>query len=190
VHKLTESIKDKEYRDIINSFFKDDLLKNRALKSPGSLVSHHAYPGGLIDHLLDSVELGVFVAKKYYSKKFVDFDLLKTGLFLHDIGKMYTYKNNSITKQGYWFGHTILGIELTRKQAKLVKMSKIKKDKLIHIIVSHHYRVDKSRTYDSVKPAFVESVLVNKIESLDASLEQLKHKNTPNRTFSANSNSV
>jgi len=46
---------------------------------------HHAWIGGLIEHVLSLCTLAKFTAAHYAN---IDFDLLLTGVILHDIGKI------------------------------------------------------------------------------------------------------
>ena len=51
---------------------------------PAALTVHHAYRGGLLEHVLKLTEAGDAVAAAYR----VDADLVFAGAVLHDIGKI------------------------------------------------------------------------------------------------------
>ena len=58
---------------------------DRFSRSPAGVKNHHAYPGGLLEHVVNLMEVAARIADRYPA---VDFDLVLMGAFLHDMGKI------------------------------------------------------------------------------------------------------
>src|SRR5260370_18583389 len=71
---------------LLETIFADETvaLANRPAPAPKSI--HHAWIGGLVEHVLSVCQLARVTAAHYPD---VDFDLLLTGVILHDIGNIY-----------------------------------------------------------------------------------------------------
>jgi 3'-5' exoribonuclease len=102
-------------------------------------------------------------------------DLLLTGAFLHDIGKIHelTYNRSfSYTTRGQLLGHMI--IELEMLQAKLAKFPDFPgelKTLLEHMIISHHGQYD----FGSPKlPMFPEALMLHYLDDLDSKMESMR----------------
>jgi len=55
-------------------------------QAPGAKTLHHAYRGGLLEHIVSLCRLCRPAAQNYPG---IDLDLLLTGAVLHDLGKIY-----------------------------------------------------------------------------------------------------
>jgi 3'-5' exoribonuclease len=105
----------------------------------------------------------------------VNRDLLLTGAFLHDIGKIQELAYNrafSYTTRGQLLGHMI--IELEMLQAKLAKLPDFPADLKIlleHMIISHHGQYD----FGSPKlPMFPEALMLHYLDDLDSKMEAMR----------------
>lgn len=75
---------------------------------PAAVVVHHAYRGGLLEHILKLAEVGSVLATAYDA----DVDLVVAGALLHDIGKLDELAYDCITtysRRGNLLGHITLG---------------------------------------------------------------------------------
>ena len=73
---------------------------------------HHAFLGGLLEHVLSVCQLCRATASHY---KGVDVDLLMTGAILHDIGKIDGAQLMSglrLQHQGQLLGHIVIGMQM------------------------------------------------------------------------------
>jgi 3'-5' exoribonuclease len=102
-------------------------------------------------------------------------DLLLTGAFLHDIGKIreLTYNRSfSYTTKGQLLGHMI--IELEMLQAKLALQPAFPdelKTMIEHLIISHHGQYD----FGSPKlPMFPEALMLHYLDDLDSKMEAMR----------------
>ena len=102
-------------------------------------------------------------------------DLLLTGAFLHDIGKVHelTYSRSfSYTSRGQLLGHMI--IELEMLQAKIAQIPGFPdemKTLLEHLIISHHGQYE----FGSPKlPMFPEALMLHYMDDLDSKMESMR----------------
>src|SRR5246127_4248748 len=80
--------------------------------APAAKQIHHAYLGGLIEHVLSLCGMARATAAHY---KNIDLDLLLTGVVLHDIGKIYelNYERGfSYSSDGQLLGHIQIGLRM------------------------------------------------------------------------------
>lgn len=80
------------------------------LDAPAAMVVHHAYRGGLLEHILDMVRLGVKIAEA----KNLKLDVFLSIILFHDIGKLWELEwkgDIDYTDTGRLFGHIVMGAE-------------------------------------------------------------------------------
>jgi 3'-5' exoribonuclease len=172
---LVEKIVSRDCRLIIESFLNDETFMKKFITTPASLNSHHSFKGGLLYHTVNSMELGLKMSETDAYKGKVNLDILLTGLFLHDIGKIYSYSDGNITVYEKKLGHIAIGEKIFLKQIEDIRHQldiNLIMD-LIHIILTHH---NLSQYLYGIKPVTNEAKLVNKLESLDAEIEEMDLK--------------
>ena len=124
---------------LVELFMADAEIAERYRNAPAAKTLHHAYIGGLLDHVVSLFCSCDLICRNYPQ---VNRDLLLTGAFLHDIGKLQELTYNrafSYTTRGQLLGHMI--IELEMLQAKLAKLPDFPaelKTLLEHMMISHH----------------------------------------------------
>jgi len=104
-------------KSLVELFMADAEIAERYRNAPAAKTLHHAYIGGLLDHVVSLFRSCDLMCQNYPQ---VNRDLLLTGAFLHDIGKVQELTYNrafSYTTRGQLLGHMI--IELEMLQAKL-----------------------------------------------------------------------
>src|SRR5438445_3717906 len=87
---------------------------------PAGIRNHHAYLGGLLEHVVALLEAADRLAPLYPD---LDRDLLLTGIFLHDIGKVRELSYGrvfSYTDEGQLVGHIVIGVEMLNDKATRV----------------------------------------------------------------------
>ncbi|MBK7930854.1 MAG: hypothetical protein IPJ98_26270 [Bryobacterales bacterium] len=72
-------------RGLLEAIFADESIATRYKTAPAAKSIHHAWLGGLIEHVLSLCTLCKIVCPHY---PHVDGDLVLTGAILHDIGKI------------------------------------------------------------------------------------------------------
>ena len=138
---------------------------------PAAVTVHHAYPGGLLEHILSLATLGEGVASHYG----VDPDLLLAGAVLHDIGKLDELSHGdaiTYTRDGNLVGHIGLGLILVRGAIRsLPGFPDELRGRIEHMVVSHHG----SRHLGSpVEPMTEEAFILSALDDLDARLHQVR----------------
>jgi 3'-5' exoribonuclease len=157
---------------LVELFMADPEIAERYRNAPAAKTLHHAYIGGLLDHVVSLFRSCDLICRNYPQ---VNRDLLLTGAFLHDIGKLQELTYNrafSYTTRGQLLGHMI--IELEMLQAKLAKLPDFPaelKTLLEHMIISHHGQYD----FGSPKlPMFPEALMLHYLDDLDSKMEAMR----------------
>jgi 3'-5' exoribonuclease len=139
---------------------------------PAAQVIHHAYRGGMLEHIVKMAEVGTTVARAYGA----DADLVLAGTILHDIGKLQelSYEGGAIgyTREGNLVGHIALGLLLLREAANGVSgFPSGLRAQLEHLVLSHHG----SREHGSpVEPKTIEAFILAAVDELDARVHQVR----------------
>jgi len=102
-------------------------------------------------------------------------DLLLTGAFMHDIGKIHelTYNRSfSYTTKGQLLGHMIIELEMLQaKLAQLPGFPEELKTMVEHLIISHHGQYE----FGSPKlPMFPEALMLHYLDDLDSKMEAMR----------------
>lgn len=140
---------------------------------PAAKSIHHAYRGGLLEHVVQMAEVSIDVCRRYPE---LDRDLLLLGVLLHDLGKLReigAMPNNDYTLEGQLVGHITIGCTLLREACDALEeaVPKSLRMHLEHLILSHHGR----REYGSpMEPATPEAFALHWIDNLDSKLQQLR----------------
>jgi 3'-5' exoribonuclease len=159
-------------RDLLNAFLDDEPLARMYRTAPAAKHVHHAYLGGLIEHVLSVCHLCRVAAAHY---NFVDLDLLLTGAVLHDIGKVaeLTYERSfGYSSEGQLLGHIVIGLRLLNEKLQRFPDFPAKLRVLVeHMIVSHHGELE----FGSPKvPLFPEALLLHHLDNLDSKMECMR----------------
>jgi len=108
-------------------------------RSPGAQRIHHAYLGGLLEHVLEVVG---YCREAMRQQPQLDGDLLLTGAILHDLGKLreYTYARSfGFTDEGRLIGHVTFGHDLVARATEALEgFPPDLALRLRHLILSHH----------------------------------------------------
>jgi 3'-5' exoribonuclease len=166
------SFKDPHLKGLVEAFMADPEIAEAYRNAPAAKTLHHAFIGGLLEHVVSLFHSCDLMSRNYPQ---INRDLLLTGAFLHDIGKIYelTYNRSfSYTTRGQLLGHMI--IELEMLQAKLAQFPNFPdslKTLIEHLIISHHGQYD----FGSPKlPMFPEALLLHYLDDLDSKMEAMR----------------
>jgi len=177
VTEKLRSLQDKELRDLMQCLVEMADVFPRFCHAPAALRNHHAYEGGLLEHVAQLMELTDSVCQHYPQ---VDRDLVIAGVFLHDIGKIEELQweqESGYTDAGQLVGHPVLGVrildrglrEYQQKYARDVSPSLV--CQLQHLIVSHHGKLE----FGSPKvPMTLEALVLSYLDDMDAKLHQFQ----------------
>src|SRR3990172_2247938 len=89
------SVNDPFLKALLTGIFSDNNLMLKFKKAPGGKLWHHNYLGGLLEHTLNVTEIATRVGELYAD---ANVDLLIAAGLLHDIGKIDSYKYNTLIK--------------------------------------------------------------------------------------------
>jgi 3'-5' exoribonuclease len=172
LQEFVSSIRDPHLQSLIQSFTSDPVIAAAYRNAPAAKTMHHAYIGGLLDHVVSLCRSCDLLSRNYPQ---VNRDLLLTGAFLHDIGKIHelSYSRSfSYTSRGQLLGHMI--IELEMLQAKIAQIPHFPdklKTLLEHLIISHHGEYE----FGSPKlPMFPEALMLHYLDDLDSKMESMR----------------
>lgn len=174
---------------LVLAFLDDPEIGPAFRSAPAAKRLHHAWLGGLLEHVLHLVRV-CRAAAPFYSE--VDPDLLVTGAILHDIGKVreLSWKRNfQYTLEGQLVGHITIGLAmLHEKVAALNAEAKAHVEGngidpelfperlrllLEHMILAHHGKLE----FGSPKlPMTPEAVLLSALDDLEAKFQALRNE--------------
>jgi len=166
------SMTDPHLKALLETIFADEAVALAYRTAPAAKSVHHAWIGGLIEHVLSLCNLAKFTAAHYPD---VDFDLLLTGVVLHDIGKIAELnyaRSFGYSTEGQLIGHITLGIRMVEDAIrKEPGFPPALHDLIVHMILSHHGSLE----FGSPKlPMFLEAMLLHQLDNLDSKMECMR----------------
>ncbi len=138
---------------------------------PAARQVHHAYRGGLLEHILKIMEIGSLLADAYGARR----DLVIAGALLHDIGKLRELDYDvavDYSVEGNLLGHIFIGAAMVRDAA--AQIPNFPPDlalELEHLVLSHHGAKELG---SPVVPMTVEAFILAASDDLDAKLHQVR----------------
>jgi len=171
--ELLRSIRNPHLRNLADCFLLDEEFMGKFTRCPAGVKNHHAYVGGLLEHVVNLMEVIERVAPCYPE---LDRDLLLMGALIHDMGKIdeLSYDRGfAYTDEGQLIGHVVMAIGLL--EGKIAEAERLSSEtipqetalRLKHMIVSHHGQYE----YGSPKlPMTLEAVALHQLDNLDAKL--------------------
>lgn len=170
--QIVNQLQSSAIKQILLDSLQDDEIKKLLLKAPAAKTIHHAWQGGLLEHIVSICRLMKMISMHY---NFVNYDLLVFGAIYHDLGKIWELDIDQdfiqYTQKGRLLGHMQLACELIDKKAsRILGFPEDLKDILKHIVLSHHGKLE----YGSPKrPKFMEAFIVAMIDELDSKISTL-----------------
>ncbi|SFJ86368.1 3'-5' exoribonuclease [Paenibacillus sp. UNC496MF] len=173
IQETKDAIADADIRTIVAYCL--DKAGDRLLHAPAAKSHHHAYYAGLAYHIVRMLELGEFICRQ---RPFLNADLVKAGIILHDIAKPEEMVSelgivSDYSQTGKLIGHISLA---SLWIAEAAFMSGIPADServmaLQHLVLSHH---NLGEWGSPVQPQIAEAVALHYIDSLDAKLQMIE----------------
>jgi 3'-5' exoribonuclease len=174
---------------IARAFLMDEGFMRRFSQAPAGIKNHHAYLSGLLEHVVNLMTAYERIADLYPD---LDQDLMRMGIFLHDIGKtrelaferVFAYRD-----EGQLIGHVVIGVEMLNEKLRLAvdllgePIPEVLILQLKHLILSHHGAYE----FGSPKlPMTPEAVALHHLDNLDAKVHNFAQ--TIRTDLSADSN--
>jgi 3'-5' exoribonuclease len=169
---LTETIAsftDPNLKQLLETLLADEALAKAYREAPAARQLHHAWLGGLLEHVVSLLGLAEKVAAHY---ALLNRDLLLTGVILHDIGKVEELRWETgfdYTTEGVLLGHIHMGVTRVEKTIDtLPDFPPRLKTMVIHLILSHHGKLE----FGSPKlPMTPEALTLSFVDDLDAKMQ-------------------
>jgi 3'-5' exoribonuclease len=139
LREAVAAMKNPWLKRLLESVVEDPAIVPKLKRAPAAMTMHHAFIGGLLEHIVSLIGLGRAVAAHYSE---LDADLLLGGIVLHDIGKIdeLSYARGiDYTTQGRLLGHINIGAALVRDKVRAIPDFPAQLAMLVeHMILSHH----------------------------------------------------
>ena len=163
-NELLSKIKKNIDEDIYNSFIDDKLSKLYSLyvKYPAATSNHHTYPGGLLTHTYQMLNILLGI-KSTYPFKF-HFPTVVIGIMLHDFGKTVEYQSDGVrTPEFYLLGHIYIGAKTAAKLMTSHGFTPKQIEYVEHCVLAHH---SKKEWGSPVVPATIEAFITHHCDML------------------------
>jgi 3'-5' exoribonuclease len=163
-----------DLRRLVFAFLDDESIGAAYREAPAAKVLHHAWIGGLLEHVLTLVRVCRATAPFYPE---VDPDLLVTGAILHDIGKVRELSwgtTFSYTLEGQMIGHISIAQGMLREKiATLPGFPERLRVLVEHMILSHHGKYE----FGSPKlPMTPEAILLSALDDVEAKMQAMRNE--------------
>lgn len=173
IRRVMDSIGDPEIRDL--TAYCVGKVEDKLMHYPAAKTHHHAYCAGLAYHMVRMLELGEFICKQ---RPFLNADLVKAGIILHDIAKPEEMEAElgvvtDYTVHGKLIGHISMASNwITEAAIRLsIDLGSLRVLALQHLVLSHH---NSGEWGSPVQPQLPEAVALHHIDALDAKLQMVE----------------
>ncbi|MNW37962.1 3'-5' exoribonuclease [Fontibacillus panacisegetis] len=173
IQRVISDIQDQEIKGIVSYCVAK--VEEKLVHYPAAKSHHHAYYAGLAYHMVRMLELGDFLCRQ---RPFLNGDLLKAGIILHDIAKpeemnaqlgiVSEYSTlgkllGHISMASQWITEAAIRLDIDLESPKVVGLQ--------HLVLSHH---NLGEWGSPVGPQLPEAVALHHIDALDAKLQMVE----------------
>lgn len=167
------SITDSEIAAIVN--FCVGKVEEKLMHYPAAKTHHHAYYAGLAYHMVRMLEIGDFLCKQ---RPFLNPDLMRAGIILHDIAKPEEMISqygivSDYSVPGKLIGHISMASSWITEAAIRTGID-LESEKILalqHLVLSHH---NLGEWGSPVQPQTAEAVALHHIDAMDAKLQMVE----------------
>ena len=165
------SFTDPDLQRLVAAMLADPAVREALREAPAAKQLHHAFLGGLLEHVVSLLGLADKVVPHY---PMLMRDLVLTGVILHDIGKIRELAWSTgfeYTLEGTLLGHIQIGVSMIEKTIdSLPGFPPRLKTLVMHVILSHHGKLE----FGSPKlPMIPEALMLNFLDDMDAKMQTL-----------------
>jgi len=159
-------------KKLVTGIISDPGIAAKYQRAPAAKVMHHAYLGGLLEHVIGLCGLAKQIAAHYPE---LDVDLLLTAAMLHDVGKLeeLCYERAiGYTVEGQLLGHIVMELETVSKAMEAINgFPPNLKTVVQHLLISHHGQYE----FGSPKlPMVREALVFHYMDDLDSKLAAVR----------------
>lgn len=162
------SVRNPWLQRLLSSVVDDPEIAPRLKRAPAAMSMHHAYIGGLLEHVVSLLGLANGLCAHYTE---LDRDLVVTGAILHDIGKteeLRYARGIDYTTEGRLLGHITIGAQIVCK--KIDAIADFPKPLAVlveHMILSHHGSLEFA---SPVVPQTREALALHFLDDIDSKM--------------------
>jgi 3'-5' exoribonuclease len=166
--EFAASIANPFLKKLVTGILNDPAIAAKYKRAPAAKVMHHAYLGGLLEHVISLCGLAKLAAAHYPE---LDVDLLLTAAMLHDVGKLDELcydRAISYTVEGQLLGHIMMEFETVSKAMDAIEGFPANLKTVVqHMLISHHGQYE----FGSPKlPMIREALVFHYLDDLDSKL--------------------
>ncbi|HEY6384334.1 MAG TPA: OB-fold nucleic acid binding domain-containing protein [Candidatus Acidoferrum sp.] len=170
--EYANSIKNAWLKKLVNGIITDPATAARYKRAPAAKVMHHAYLGGLLEHVIGLCGLAMQVAAHYPE---LNTDLLLTVAILHDVGKLDELcydRAIGYTTEGQLLGHIVMELETVSKAMDAIEgFPPNLKAVVQHLLISHHGQYE----FGSPKlPMIREAMVFHYLDDMDSKMAAVR----------------
>lgn len=171
LQQAVASFTDPDLKRLVEAVLADPAVSEAFREAPAAKQLHHAWLGGLLEHVVSLIGLADRVVPHY---PILMRDLVLTGVILHDVGKIRELAwatGFEYTLEGQLLGHIQIGASLVEKTMDaLPDFPPRLKTLVLHLILSHHGKLE----FGSPKlPMIPEALMLNFLDDMDAKMQTL-----------------
>ena len=170
--EYANSIENPWLNKLVNGIITDPATAARYKRAPAAKVMHHAYLGGLLEHVIGLCGLAKQVAAHYPE---LNADLLLTVAILHDVGKLDELcydRAIGYTTEGQLLGHIVMELETVSKAMDSIEgFPPNLKAVVQHLLISHHGQYE----FGSPKlPMIREAMVFHYLDDMDSKMAAVR----------------
>ncbi len=163
-------VRNESLRELIRKHIEDQEFVRLFMRAPAAMEYHQNYVGGLMEHTLNVMKIARSLCDIHPG---LDRELVVAGAFFHDIGKIGELDVSGgiidVSNEGMLIGHIIIGYEaLAVKIKEIPGFPRELALKVLHIILSHHGKLEQGATKE---PQLPEAVAIHYADEADARLD-------------------
>jgi 3'-5' exoribonuclease len=170
--EFANSIENSWLKKLVNGIITDPAIAARYKRAPAAKVMHHAYLGGLLEHVIGLCGLAKQVAAHYPE---LNADLLLTVAILHDVGKLDELcydRAIGYTTEGQLLGHIVMELETVSKAMDAIEGFPANLKTVVqHLLISHHGQYE----FGSPKlPMIREAMVFHYLDDMDSKMAAVR----------------
>lgn len=170
--EYANSISNPWLKKLVTGILSDPVITPRYKRAPAAKVMHHAYLGGLLEHVVGLCGLAKQVAAHYPE---LNLDLLLTVATLHDVGKLDELcydRAIGYTTEGQLLGHIVMEVETVSKAMDAIEGFPANLKAVVqHLLISHHGQYE----FGSPKlPMIREAMVFHYLDDMDSKMAAVR----------------
>jgi 3'-5' exoribonuclease len=170
--EFANSIANPWLKKLVNGILSDPTIAPRFKRAPAAKVMHHAYLGGLLEHVVGLCGLSKEIAAHYPE---LNADLLMTVAILHDVGKLDELcydRAIGYTTEGQLLGHIVMEVETVSRAMDAIEGFPANLKAVVqHLLISHHGQYE----FGSPKlPMIREAMVFHYLDDMDSKMAAVR----------------